>query len=384
MANTKKRQEVEMYEEYWKFTAAWTDIMGAKFNNNLRVVLDYIDQNRDEIDKIGKNEYDFSLSNVYSELQYKIATLNNFIGKDATLSARKALNEFVKLGFVFPFLQGYHQDSRNFVNETNIDKKKILFSKIFYDNASLNSGVTKDNRELKHMKFFLTTLDKNKTLDSKDIIALMCTNITQYSKGYLTRDDLNFQYRYAQDIGFEDRKYNQIAHLTSILKNFVDLKYDEVAKKFYFADDTEYVELEREEALKRDGVRHRIYKNELFALSNEVYGKKVCFYDKKEHKVLIASHIKPWKQCILENDEDSAYNPENGLLLSLEIDSYFDKFNITFNNNGYIVLGKGVPQHAIENIDKNCIDKIILNDRRKEFLKYHQERFKKENGVENV
>ena len=41
MARTKKRQEVEMYEEYWKLTAAWTDIMGPKFNSSLRVVLDW-------------------------------------------------------------------------------------------------------------------------------------------------------------------------------------------------------------------------------------------------------------------------------------------------------------------------------------------------------
>ena len=69
MARTKKRQEVEMYEEYWKFTAAWTDIMGPKFNSNLRVVLDFIDDNKDEINKVGRNEYDFSKSNVYSKLQ---------------------------------------------------------------------------------------------------------------------------------------------------------------------------------------------------------------------------------------------------------------------------------------------------------------------------
>ena len=301
--------------------------------------------------------------------------MNSFVGTDATLSARKALNEFVKLGYVYPFLQGYHKDSRTFVNETNIEKKKILFSKIFYDNASLNSGVTEDNRDLKHMKFFLTTLDKNKTLDDKDMIALMCTNITQYEKGYLTREDLDFQYRYAQEIGFEDRKYNQISHLTSILKYFVDLKYDKVAKKFYFADDTEYVELEKEENVKRDGVRHRIYKNELFELSKEVYGKKVCFYDKNEYKVLIASHIKPFKHCIIYNDEINAYNSNNGLLLQQNVDSYFDKFDISFDDDGKVIIGKNVSPQLYDFFKKDKIDDVILTDERKKFLDYHRKEF---------
>lgn len=37
MSNTKKRRDVEVYENYWKFTAAHLDITGTKFNNCLNV-----------------------------------------------------------------------------------------------------------------------------------------------------------------------------------------------------------------------------------------------------------------------------------------------------------------------------------------------------------
>ncbi len=33
MADTKKRRDVEIYESYWKFTAAHLDITGTKFGN---------------------------------------------------------------------------------------------------------------------------------------------------------------------------------------------------------------------------------------------------------------------------------------------------------------------------------------------------------------
>ena len=39
MGNSKNRPNKEYYEEYWKMTAAWTDIYGTKFNNSLKVIM---------------------------------------------------------------------------------------------------------------------------------------------------------------------------------------------------------------------------------------------------------------------------------------------------------------------------------------------------------
>lgn len=39
MRNTKKRRDVEVYENYWKFTAAHLDITGTKFNNCLNIIV---------------------------------------------------------------------------------------------------------------------------------------------------------------------------------------------------------------------------------------------------------------------------------------------------------------------------------------------------------
>lgn len=46
MSNTKKRRDVEVYENYWKFTAAHLDITGTKFNNCLNVIVRFSVYNR--------------------------------------------------------------------------------------------------------------------------------------------------------------------------------------------------------------------------------------------------------------------------------------------------------------------------------------------------
>ena len=50
---------------------------------------------------------------------------------------------------------------------------------------------------------------------------LMVTDISNYKMGYLTREQLDMQYQYARANEFNERKYNQIAHLIGYLKRFV-------------------------------------------------------------------------------------------------------------------------------------------------------------------
>ncbi len=237
MSNTKKRRDVEIYENYWKFTAAHLDITGTKFNNCLNVIVRFIDMHKDELEENAGSGNNFAESDLYKLLQGQIVLISGFKGKDPALSARKVINQFVKIGFVYPFLTGYHPLVRNFIKEEDKRRKETIFSKIFYEASSLASDVTRDNRHLKHVNFLLKTLDKNRSLDKHDITALMVTNIQNYPKGYLTREELDQQFNYARLIGFDDRKYNQIAHLKGYLKRVTDLVYDPDEERFYFADD---------------------------------------------------------------------------------------------------------------------------------------------------
>lgn len=380
MENTKKRRDVEVYENYWKFTAAHLDITGTKFNNCLNVIVKFIDKNKVDLEANAKQSTNFADSGLYRQLQKQIVDISGFRGNDATLSARKVVNQFVKIGFIYPLLTGYHPLVNDFILETNKSRKNIIFSKIFYEASSLASDATLDNRQLKHVNFLLKTLDKNGSLNKNDIMALMVTDITNYPKGYLTRTDLDLQYRYAVTIEFDERKYNQIDHLKGYLKRFTDLVYDREEERFWFADSPIIADRDFNVTYKRDGVKHRIYKEELKEESMALYGEAVCYLDKKPYKSLIASHIKPCVDCLKENREDQAYDVNNGLLLSPTVDSYFDKKEITFADDGHIVVGKDVVKAVRVDFEKYSLDTEVLNAQRKRYLEYHRKLFAEKNG----
>ena len=43
--STKKAKKNQQYDEYWKLTVEYTNIFGAQFNNTLKVIVKYIDDN---------------------------------------------------------------------------------------------------------------------------------------------------------------------------------------------------------------------------------------------------------------------------------------------------------------------------------------------------
>ncbi|MBI3219259.1 MAG: HNH endonuclease [Bacteroidetes bacterium] len=65
-----------------------------------------------------------------------------------------------------------------------------------------------------------------------------------------------------------------------------------------------------------------------------------------DSRILIASHIHPWKDATNEERLDVS----NGILLSPTYDALFDRHLITFDNNGKIVLGESVKTSEFEKI----------------------------------
>ena len=130
----------------------------------------------------------------------------------------------------------------------------------------------------------------------------------------------------------------------------------------------------------RDGVKHRIYKEELKEESKSIYGGTVCYLDKNPYNVLIASHIKPCIDCLKEHREDQAYDVDNGLLMSPTADSYFDKKDISFADDGTVLVGKNVAEAVRMDFEQMKLDESVLNERRKRYLEYHRRLFELKNG----
>ncbi|RED44390.1 HNH endonuclease [Winogradskyella eximia] len=100
------------------------------------------------------------------------------------------------------------------------------------------------------------------------------------------------------------------------------------------------------------------------------------FTDINDPKLLIASHIKPWKEST--NIERRDFH--NGLLLTPTFDKLFDRFLITFDETGNLLwtsnrLEKNIIlklKSSILTREENIID---INDDNRSYFNFHREKF---------
>ena len=114
-----------------------------------------------------------------------------------------------------------------------------------------------------------------------------------------------------------------------------------------------------------------------------LYRKKViehmpqCPFTKiTDEKLLIASHIKPYRVCIKEGREDQAIDYLNGLALTPTYDKLFDQGYITFKDNGDLVCGTLLSAYTWErlNINPNAKNNLrIYPEERQHYLQYHRQ-----------
>ena len=102
----------KIYEQYWSYTAAFTDLFGSKAINTLKTCVDFLDE----------HEGDSYSKETYEDLQFEIQSV---LGIDL-ISIRKAINQFVKLGFLKPMLAGYNPETLQFLQASSSSKRKSL------------------------------------------------------------------------------------------------------------------------------------------------------------------------------------------------------------------------------------------------------------------
>ena len=88
-------------------------------------------------------------------------------------------------------------------------------------------------------------------------------------------------------------------------------------------------------------------------------------------KLLIASHIKPWKDC----DNKEAIDVFNGLLLTPNIDKLFDIGMISFDDKGQIIISSELNNNDLKVLGVNeCMRMNKIEQDHKKYLRYHRER----------
>ncbi|WP_203256355.1 HNH endonuclease [Hyunsoonleella ulvae] len=352
------------YEEYWKLTLEYTDFNDDKFRTTLAMVVEKID----ELNLNGPYSYHSSDNKAIQQTIIKKLPKG---AKDPLISTRKAINQCIKLGFVNPRYQSYHPNTKDYLNAKSNKRRKTLLSKIIYSNSKFNSSVTKAHN-WSQINFLISTLEEVGFLSSEDIIAMMTVDISDLDKNYLTRLEID-EILKDLDPDFIERKYNQVGYLKNILRKLDEVVFVKNNGKYelYFTEDAKRIfgeDLEQE-SKKRNPYLHLLYKNQLFEESEEKYNnKRLCFAEKLEYPVLIASHIKPFA----DSNEHEAYDPNNGLLLSRTIDSLFDLKYISFTDEGTMLFSNRIPEDVKAFWQDYKLDKTILNEERKAYLTYHR------------
>lgn len=95
----------------------------------------------------------------------------------------------------------------------------------------------------------------------------------------------------------------------------------------------------------------------------------ICGLDSKP--LLVGSHIKPWAEATSAERLDE----NNGLLLCVTHDALFDRYLITFDEDGHIVISQSLTeeQRKILQIDPSI--KISIRDETKCYMKIHYQKF---------
>jgi predicted restriction endonuclease len=99
--------------------------------------------------------------------------------------------------------------------------------------------------------------------------------------------------------------------------------------------------------------------------------------EKLTYPTLVASHIKPF----IRSSEEELYDPDNGLLLSQNMDGLFDKGYISFNDDGNIILSDKLNPELRKYLSKYTLDKVFIKEKRKNYLNYHRNLFKEKLGI---
>lgn len=349
----KKVIKKQQYEDYWDLTMAWTDYAGKQFNIALSLIVQFIDEEVDS--SIG-----FS-SELYQKLQ---RILSRKLGINGA-SIRKGINQFFKLGFINNKGKSYHPLTKKFLQTKDEEKKRILYSKIMYESASFSRSKDKV-ATINEIEFLIKTLEECGEISKEDLLALMFTKINEYPKGFLTSAEIKKKRDELKKNGAYKRKYNQYGYLFGLCKNLtgVFVSGTRISLKPFEIE-------EIEKAKVRDPYLQHLYKLELIKEYKDIYkvDKGACVLEKMAYPVLIASHIKPYK----ESESNERFDSDNGLLLSKNMDSLFDLGYITFDDNGEIITSSKLDEDVSCYVKRFKLDEVIYNAKRKQYMAYHRQ-----------
>lgn len=95
-------------------------------------------------------------------------------------------------------------------------------------------------------------------------------------------------------------------------------------------------------------------------------------------ELLRASHIMPWREA----DNGQRLDPNNGILLSANLDALFDKYLISFSEDGSLLISDLLSADERRRLDVTEGSKISLIDAQKRYLEHHRSKYEQRGSLE--
>ena len=123
------------------------------------------------------------------------------------------------------------------------------------------------------------------------------------------------------------------------------------------------------QVLANQRVGHSAFKDLLMV----THGERCCVCGLDFPALLIGSHIKQWSK----SDDQEKLDGNNGLLLCVMHDALFDKFLISFEDDGKIIYSDLLPQKLLEFLNLTEDTRINVLPLMKPYLKWHREKLRR-------
>lgn len=235
--------------------------------------------------------------------------------------------------------------------------KKDKMPQIFEDNMNLINSY--DNEMLKFQVYRSDITPPRVYINSNSEIYTLMRNLGLPNISYLSINKL------------KDLRTNEVVYY---FKQFIDYHID-IQKSISLDELSEQEKIETSEKIsdkkKVQLIQARIGQGE--------YRKKLledCMFcpitDVNDERLLVASHIKPWAKC----DDKEKIDPNNGFMFTPTYDKLFDRGFISFDNDKKMLVSPWISpmnQKRLNIYEGKKIEKLQLNEKRKQYLEYHRE-----------
>jgi hypothetical protein len=104
---------------------------------------------------------------------------------------------------------------------------------------------------------------------------------------------------------------------------------------------------------------------------------KCCLIGLRHASLLVASHIKPWR----DSTNAERLDVENGILLSSSIDRLFDSHLISFDENGELAISPEIDAEGIKRLSIEEGMKIQMSKSAEKYMRIHRSEFEKKMGA---